>query len=87
MTWNPVVAETLDGFGKLDDKTVSANHFLYTTHFFDILGPPQFGRYLSAIYPLAVELLSRDIPPEIRQPLKTYFTRVGLAQRIIDSAS
>ncbi|KAJ2931574.1 hypothetical protein H1R20_g5418, partial [Candolleomyces eurysporus] len=67
MTWNPVVAETLDGFGKLDDKT--------------------FGRYLSAIYPLAVELLSRDIPPEIRQPLKTYFTRVGLAQRIIDSAS
>ncbi|KAF5331712.1 hypothetical protein D9611_007702 [Ephemerocybe angulata] len=67
LTWNPVVAETLDGFSRLDDKT--------------------FARYLSAIYPLAVELLSREIPPEIRQPLKTYFTRVGLAQRIIDSTS
>jgi len=27
LTWNPVVAETMDGFSKLDDKTVSQPPF------------------------------------------------------------
>ena len=87
LTWNPVVAETMDGFSKLDDKTVSQPPFFGSEKCCLTPIPYQFARYLSAIYPLAVELLAREIPPEIRQPLKTYFTRVGLAQRIIDGTS
>ncbi|KAI0092054.1 hypothetical protein BDY19DRAFT_983580 [Irpex rosettiformis] len=62
--WTPVVAETLQGFVKFDDKA--------------------FMRYMPAIYPLATELLSRDMAPEIRQSLQEYFTRVGYAQGIMD---
>ncbi|KAF8897505.1 sec7 guanine nucleotide exchange factor [Infundibulicybe gibba] len=43
-----------------------------------------FVRYLPVIYPLATEILSRDVPTDVRQALKTYFMRVGYAQRIID---
>ncbi|KAH9483049.1 Protein transport protein sec71 [Psilocybe cubensis] len=41
--------------------------------------------YLTVIYPLATDLLSRDIAPEVREPLKTYFERVGYVKRIIDT--
>jgi brefeldin A-inhibited guanine nucleotide-exchange protein len=44
-----------------------------------------FARYLPAIYPLATELLSRDIAPEIRQGLKMFFVRVGFTQGFLDS--
>jgi len=43
-----------------------------------------FARYLPAIYPLATELMSRDMAPEIRQGLREYFIRVGYTQGIID---
>ncbi|KAI0347121.1 Sec7-domain-containing protein [Trametopsis cervina] len=62
--WTPVVAETLQGFIKFDDKA--------------------FTRYLPVIYPLATELLSRDMAPEIRQCLQEYFTRVGYVQGIME---
>ncbi|PPQ94949.1 hypothetical protein CVT25_003921 [Psilocybe cyanescens] len=41
--------------------------------------------YLTVIYPLATDLLSRDIAPEVREPLKTYFERVGYVKRITDN--
>ena len=44
----------------------------------------QFAQYLSVVYPLATDLLSRDVAPEIRQHLKTYFERVGYVKRIVD---
>jgi len=66
IAWNPVVAELLDGFSRLDDKA--------------------FARYLPAIYPHAVDILSRDIPIEIRQFLQAYFTRVGRSQGILDAS-
>ncbi|KAI0701822.1 hypothetical protein BC835DRAFT_1264460 [Cytidiella melzeri] len=43
-----------------------------------------FTRYLPVVYPLATELLSRDMVPEIRQSLHQYFTRVGYVQGIMD---
>jgi brefeldin A-inhibited guanine nucleotide-exchange protein len=46
-----------------------------------------FSTYLSAMYPLVVELLARDISVEIRSGLRSVFTRVGYAQGIIDSSS
>jgi len=36
-----------------------------------------FSRYLPAIYPLATELLSRDLAPEIRESVRRIFIRVG----------
>lgn len=42
---------------------------------------------MSVVYPLATELLSRDIPIEIRSPLKAYFERVGYIKRIVDIES
>ncbi|KAL6299711.1 hypothetical protein BKA93DRAFT_741894 [Sparassis latifolia] len=43
-----------------------------------------FARYMPAIYPLASELLSRDVSLEIRQSLREYFLRVGYVQGIIE---
>ncbi|KAF7332149.1 Guanine nucleotide exchange factor [Mycena kentingensis (nom. inval.)] len=44
-----------------------------------------FSTYLSAIYPLATELITRDVGPEIREHLKSYFTRVGVSQHIMEA--
>lgn len=83
--WTPVVAEILDGLSRLDDKAVSVHHRniivpLYSSH-------SQFARYMPAIYPLATELLARELAPDVRVALRTYLIRVGLAQGIIDNAS
>ncbi|KAI0711073.1 hypothetical protein C8T65DRAFT_648070 [Cerioporus squamosus] len=43
-----------------------------------------FTRYLPAIYPLATDLLSREMAPEIREGLREYFKRVGYLQGIVE---
>ncbi|EJF62771.1 Sec7-domain-containing protein [Dichomitus squalens LYAD-421 SS1] len=43
-----------------------------------------FTRYLPAIYPLATDLLSREMAPEIREGLREYFLRVGYIQGIVE---
>jgi brefeldin A-inhibited guanine nucleotide-exchange protein len=45
----------------------------------------QFSRYLPAIYPLVVELLSRDVSPEVRQAIRQFFSRVGVSQGIMEA--
>lgn len=40
---------------------------------------------MPAIYPLAIDLLAREIAPDIRVALRTFLVRVGLTQGIIDS--
>jgi brefeldin A-inhibited guanine nucleotide-exchange protein len=42
---------------------------------------------MPAIYPLATDLLVRDIAPDIRRGLKVYFMRVGYVQGIIEASS
>jgi brefeldin A-inhibited guanine nucleotide-exchange protein len=42
---------------------------------------------MPAIYPLAIELLAREIAPDIRVALRTFLQRVGLKQGIIDKTS
>jgi brefeldin A-inhibited guanine nucleotide-exchange protein len=44
----------------------------------------QFSRYLPAVYPIAVDILARDLAPEIREGLRHYFLRVGYVQGIVD---
>ncbi|KAH9844154.1 uncharacterized protein C8Q71DRAFT_819716 [Rhodofomes roseus] len=43
-----------------------------------------FGRYMPAIYPLATDLLSRDLATEVRDGLREYFKRVGYIQGIME---
>jgi brefeldin A-inhibited guanine nucleotide-exchange protein len=45
----------------------------------------QFSRYVPAIYPLVVELLARDVSPEVRLAVRQFFTRVGVSQGIVDA--
>jgi brefeldin A-inhibited guanine nucleotide-exchange protein len=80
--WTPVVAEILDGFCRFDDKAVRTNFQCFST----CVDASQFARYLPAIYPLATDLLARDVAPEIRSGLKTYFVRVGVAQGILEAS-
>jgi len=43
-----------------------------------------FARYLPALYPLATNLLSRDMAPELRDALRDVFTRVGISRGITE---
>src|ERR1700722_490505 len=81
LAWSPVVAEILEGFCEFDDKAVSTP-FSPESIIHAIF---QFARYTPAIYPLAAELLTRDLVPEIRQALKKYFLRVGYTQGIVEA--
>ncbi|KAF9534357.1 hypothetical protein CPB83DRAFT_844112 [Crepidotus variabilis] len=89
----PLGVGVLRDFNKLKAETQSKNISAWTPVVSEILDGfcrfdrQDFSQYLSVIYPLATELLSRDIPPEIRQPLKTYFERVGYVKRIVDIES
>jgi len=72
--WSPVVAEVLQGFGVFDDHIVS--HILCpycrcSCHIY------QFHMYLPALYPHAVELLVKDISPEIRTSLRSVLLRIS----------
>lgn len=86
----PLGLGVLQDYNKLRTDTQSKNIIAWTPVVGEILDgfcrfdDKAFGRYLPAIYPLATELLSRDVGPEIRQSLKTYFIRVGISQGIMD---
>lgn len=58
---------------------LSSKHQRHSSHLFQ-----QFTRYLPAIYPLATDLLSREMAPEIREGLRDYFLRVGYIQGIVE---
>ncbi|TFK43562.1 hypothetical protein BDQ12DRAFT_596918 [Crucibulum laeve] len=89
----PLGLGVLQDYNKLRADTQGKNIVAWTPVVAEILDgfcrfdDKAFVRYLPAIYPLATELLSREMAPEIRQPLKTYFVRVGYAQGILDVSS
>ncbi|KAJ7180014.1 hypothetical protein C8R43DRAFT_971372 [Mycena crocata] len=86
----PLGLGVLQDYNKLRTDTQGKNIVAWTPVVGEILNgfcrfdDKAFGRYLPAIYPLATELLGRDVGPEIRQSLKTYFARVGISQGIMD---
>ncbi|KAI0082485.1 hypothetical protein K474DRAFT_1585733 [Panus rudis PR-1116 ss-1] len=86
----PLGLGVLQDFTKLKADTQAKNIAAWTPVVAEILDgfirfdDKAFTRYLPAIYPLATDLLGRDMAPEIRQGLKEYFTRVGYIQGIID---
>ncbi|KAK7061698.1 protein transport protein sec71 [Favolaschia claudopus] len=88
----PLGLGVLQDYNKLKPDTQAKNIIAWTPVVGEILNgfcrfdDKAFGRYLPAIYPLATELLGRDVgpDPQIRQSLKTYFIRVGVSQGIMD---
>ncbi|KAF9569079.1 Sec7-domain-containing protein [Agrocybe pediades] len=89
----PLGVGVLRDFNKLKADSQSKNILAWTPVVSEILDGickfdrQDFTQYLSVVYPLATDLLSRDVPPEIRQPLKIYFERVGYVKRIVDIES
>ncbi|KAF9259484.1 Sec7-domain-containing protein [Marasmius fiardii PR-910] len=86
----PLSLSVIRDFNKLRPDSQNKNILAWTPVVADILDgfcrfdDKAFTRYLPAIYPLAAELLVKELTPDIRQSLKTYFIRVGFAQRIIE---
>ncbi|KAH0587527.1 hypothetical protein H2248_006309 [Termitomyces sp. 'cryptogamus'] len=88
----PLGLGVLQDFNKLRPDTQSKNITAWTPVVSEILegfcqfDDKAFSRYLPAIYPLATDLLSRDVSPEIRQSLRAYFLRVGYVQGMIEAS-
>lgn len=86
----PLGLGVLQDYNKLRPDTQSKNIIAWTPVVAEILDgfcrfdDKAFSRYLPAIYPLAIDLLSREMAAEVRLALKTYFVRVGYAHGIID---
>ncbi|KAJ7276370.1 sec7 guanine nucleotide exchange factor [Mycena haematopus] len=88
----PLSLGVLQDYNKLRPDTQAKNIVAWTPVVGEILSgfcqfdDKVFARYLPAIYPLATDLLGRDVgpDPQIRQYLRTYFVRVGVCQGILD---
>ncbi|KAI9069221.1 Sec7-domain-containing protein [Trametes sanguinea] len=86
----PLGLGVLQDFNKLRLDTQAKNIAAWTPVVAEILqgfvkfDDKAFTRYLPAIYPLATDLLSRDMAPEIREGLREYFLRVGYIQGIVE---
>ncbi|KIY51634.1 Sec7-domain-containing protein [Fistulina hepatica ATCC 64428] len=87
----PLGRGVMQDYNKLRADTQGRNIVAWTPVVAEImdtfcrLDDKAFQKYLPVIYPLAADLLDRDIPPEIRRPLKTYFSRVGTIQGIMEA--
>jgi len=88
----PLGLGVLQDYNKLKADTQAKNIAAWTPVVAEILegfckfDEKSFARYLPAVYPLVTELLSRDMAPEIRQGVRSYFLRVGHAQGIMESS-
>ncbi|KAH9912627.1 Sec7-domain-containing protein [Epithele typhae] len=86
----PLGLGVLQDFNKLRLDTQAKNIAAWTPVVAEILqgfvrfDDKAFTRYLPAVYPLATELLSRDMASEIREGLREYFVRVGYVQGITE---
>jgi len=89
----PLGLGVLQDFNKLRADTQVKNIAAWTPVVAEILqgfvklDDKAFDRYMPAIYPRATELLARDMAPEIRQGLQSFFIRVGVLNHILDANS
>ncbi|KIY73726.1 Sec7-domain-containing protein [Cylindrobasidium torrendii FP15055 ss-10] len=80
--------EILEDFNKLRSDGQGKNIIAWTPVVAEIVfafcrfEEIDFKRYLQSLYPLVTELLARDVSPEIRLAVKTYYGRVGHTYRI-----
>ncbi|KAG6854759.1 hypothetical protein C0991_001186 [Blastosporella zonata] len=75
----------LQDFNKLRADTQSKNIAAWTPVVHEIL--EGFCRFDDKAVSESTDLLSRELAPEIRQSLRTYFLRVGYAQGMIEASS
>ncbi|TFK75941.1 Sec7-domain-containing protein [Pluteus cervinus] len=86
----PLALGVLQDYNKLRPDTQSKNIAAWTPVVAEILegfcrfDDNEFLNWLSAIYPLATDLLLKDTAPEVRQPLRVYLVRVGVLRGIIE---
>ncbi|KAI9001407.1 hypothetical protein BD414DRAFT_431927 [Trametes punicea] len=86
----PLGLGVLQDFNKLRPDTQAKNIAAWTPVVAEILqgfvkfDDKAFTRYLPAIYPLATDLLSKEVAPEIREGLREYFMRVGYIRGIVE---
>ncbi|KAG9219328.1 hypothetical protein CCMSSC00406_0001738 [Pleurotus cornucopiae] len=89
----PLGLGVVQDYCKLRPDSQGKNIIAWTPVVAEILGgfcnfdDKAFHRYLPATYPLATELLSRDVTSDVRESLKSYFVRVGYTQGIIEATS
>ncbi|KAJ3922763.1 hypothetical protein F5877DRAFT_33031 [Lentinula edodes] len=89
----PLSLGVVEDYNKLRSDSQAKNIIAWTPVVEEILDgfcrfdDKAFARYLPAIYPLAADLLARELPTSVRQCLRTYFIRVGHTQGIIDKHS
>ncbi|KAK2466184.1 hypothetical protein APHAL10511_001826 [Amanita phalloides] len=89
----PLGLGVLQDYNKLKPETQAKNILAWTPVVSEILdgfcrfNEKAFTTYLPAVYPLVTDLLSRELAPEVRYALQTYFVRVGYAQGIIERSS
>ncbi|KAJ3571428.1 hypothetical protein NP233_g3767 [Leucocoprinus birnbaumii] len=89
----PLGLGVLQDYNKLKADTQSKNIAAWTPVVAEILDglsrldDKAFARYMPAIYPLAIELLAREIAPDVRVALRTFLIRVGIKQGIIDKST
>ncbi|KAJ3788433.1 sec7 guanine nucleotide exchange factor [Lentinula aff. detonsa] len=89
----PLSLGVIEDYNKLRADSQAKNIIAWTPVVEEILDgfcrldDKAFARYLPAIYPLAADLLARELPTSVRQCLRTYFIRVGHTQGIIDKHS
>jgi len=88
----PLCLNVLSDYTKLRPDTQAKNIAAWTPVVTEILDgfcrfdDKTFVKYLPVIYPLSTCLLARDMAPEIRLGLKSYFERVGYTHGIMESS-
>ncbi|KAJ5577453.1 uncharacterized protein N7459_006417 [Penicillium hispanicum] len=79
----PLCADIIRSFVRLDEETQHRNIVAWRPVVVDVIDGynnfPQegFDKYIETFYPLGVELLSRDLSPEIRVALQSLLRRIG----------
>ncbi|KAJ5094973.1 hypothetical protein N7532_007264 [Penicillium argentinense] len=79
----PLCADIIRSFVRLDEETQNRNIVAWRPVVVDVIDGynsfPQedFDKHIETFYPLAVELLSRDLSPEIRVSLQGLLRRIG----------
>ncbi|KAJ7638783.1 hypothetical protein FB45DRAFT_903821 [Roridomyces roridus] len=84
----PLAVGVLNDYNKLRPDTQGKNIIAWTPVVGEILegfcrfDDKAFRGYLPSIYPLVTDLTGRDVGPEIRHSLRTFFVRVGVHLQI-----
>lgn len=94
----PLCADIISSFVRLDEETQNRNIVAWRPVVVDVIDgytnfPLEgFDKHVETFYPLAIELLSRDLNAEIRVALQTLLrrigeTRLGVAPPVMDTIS